>query len=126
MTVALTGTYFLAFALLAWRAPTRVGRFLLGFARSAPTHYLELAVRVTVGAAFVVTAPALRGAPLFRGFGWVLMLTSAGLACVPWASHRRFANWAVPRALAQLPLLGVAALGLGALVLGAVLESVWR
>lgn len=124
--MALSGTYFVGLALVAWRAPSRAERFLMGFARSAPMHYLELGIRAAVGAAFVMAAPALRGALLFRTFGWVLLLTTAGLACVSWKAHRRFAAWAVPRALAQLPLVGIAALGLGVLMLLAVLESAWR
>jgi len=122
VVVALAGAYFMGLAVLAWRAPSRVGRFLLGFARSASTHYAELAVRAVVGLAFVWTAPMLRGAPVFRAFGWVVLLTTAGLAMVPWETHRRFATWAVPRALAQLPLIGAAAFLVGTLVLAAVFE----
>lgn len=122
VVVALTGAYFLGLAVLAWRAPLRVGRFLLGFARSSSTHYAELAVRAIVGLAFVWAAPMLRGAPVFRAFGWVLLLTTAGLALVPWETHRRTATRAVPRALAQLPLIGAAAFLVGTLILAVAFE----
>lgn len=126
VVVVLTGAYFVALATLAWRAPSRAGQFLLGFARSASTHYAELAIRAVVGIAFVWAAPTLRGAVVFRTFSWVLLVTTAGLALVPWETHRRFARWAVPRALEHLPLIGAAALAVGALVLAAVFERALR
>jgi hypothetical protein len=53
----------------------------------------------------------------FAGFGWLLVLTSAGLALLPWRWHRAFALRAVPYAVRYPPLLGLAALLLGGLVL---------
>ncbi len=123
LVVALAGFYFLALGVLAFTAPARVSGFLMGFASSASTHYLELVVRVIVGAAFILTAPVVPLSVVFACFGWVLVGTTAVLFLVPWKVHRRFAERAVPEALRYLPLVGVASLVLGAFVLWSVVRS---
>jgi hypothetical protein len=115
--VLLVGLYLVALAATAFLAPTRAAAFLLGFAGTARTHYLELTLRGLAGGAFVWQGPRMRFGPAFSGFGWLLMLTTAGLALVPWRWHRAFAQWAVPYALRYPPVLGLAALLLGGLVL---------
>ncbi len=115
--MALTGLFFLAFGTLALVQPQRVRDFLLGFAGSQRLHYFELAVRVLIGAAFVLRAPDTALPGLFTVFGWLLLITSAGLALLPWQLHRRFAAKSVPQALRVLPLLGLVALLAGAGVL---------
>jgi len=80
-------------------------------------HYLELAVRLVVGGAFVVSAPMLRYPLAFAAFGWIIVITTVGLMLVPWQWHRLLAQRTVPRALRFLPLLGLASLLLGGVVL---------
>ena len=121
--VLLAGLYFVLLSAVALLAPTRAATFLLGFAGTARTHYLELALRSIVGIAFVVQAPQLRFAGAFALFGWTLLLTTASLVAVPWRWHRAFAHRAVPYAMRYLPLIGVAALVLGGLVLVAALAG---
>lgn len=116
--VLLTGVYFVGLGVASLATPRAAGRFLLGFAGSAAVHYVELLLRLIVGAAFVVRAPALPWPAVFTLFGWGLVLTTMGLCAVPWRWHRRFAERTVPQALRYLPLLGVASLALGAFVLG--------
>jgi mannose/fructose/N-acetylgalactosamine-specific phosphotransferase system component IIC len=118
--VAATAFYFVAFGFACFLAPARVEKFLLGFATSAQAHYAELAVRMLVGWALILRAPWLRGAALFELLGWVLVVTTAVMACLPWKWHQRIAERAVPRALRHLQWMGAAALAAGA-VLGVAL-----
>lgn len=118
--VVLAGLYLIVLALLALLAPRRAGRFLLGFAGSAPKHYAELFLRLIVGAALVLHAPHMLLPRIFTLFGWILIVTTAALCLIPWRWHRRFAAHAVPRALPYLTLIGLASLALGALVVVAV------
>lgn len=119
----LTGLFFLALGVLALAQPQRVSAFLLGFAGSAALHYLELAARLLIGAAFVLRAPDTAFPLPFTAFGWLLLITTAGLALVPWQLHRRFAARSVPMALRFLPMIGLGALILGALVLYGLLAT---
>ncbi len=121
--VLLAGLYLACLGAVALVAPALARRFLLGFARSRARHYLELAVRLVVGGAFLVCAPALQFPLVFTTFGWAIVLTTIGLVLVPWRWHMHFARQAVPRALQFLPLLGVASLLLGGFVLFALSSS---
>ena len=121
--VLLVGLYFVLLAAVALLAPARGASFLLGFAETARLHYLELALRCIAGIAFVLQAPQMRFAGAFALFGWMLLLTTAGLVLVPWRWHRAFAQRAVPYATRHLPLVGVASLLLGGLVLAAALGA---
>lgn len=111
LVVALAGFYFLALGVLAFTAPARVSGFLMGFASSASTHYLELVVRVIVGAACILTAQVVPLSVVFACFGRVLVGTTAVLFLVPWKVHRRFAEVTLgqgkplfPRRLTNPPL----------------------
>lgn len=118
--VVLAGIYLLCLGMGAFLAPAVVRRFLLGFAESPTVHYLELALRLAVGGAFVLHAPDMLFAEVFAGFGWILLLTTTVLLVVPWRWHRQFARRSVPKALRHLPLMAVASLALGGFVLFAV------
>lgn len=115
--VAIAAVFLIVLGTAALVAPERARRFLLGFAGSPSKHYAELAVRFLVGGAFLLAAPHVLWPDAFKGFGWVLVATTAGLLLVPWRWHDRFARQAVPRALRFLPLLGASSIALGALVL---------
>lgn len=115
--VLLTGLYFLALAVVAFAAPDRAGRFLLSFAGTPFAHFLELALRLAIGAAFVIRAPLMMFPEAFNLFGWALVVTTACLLAVPWRWHRRFAERVVPPALRWLKLVALVSLVLGALVL---------
>ena len=115
--VLLAGLFLACLGGASLAAPASARRFLLGFATSPALHYLEQALRLIVGGAFVLHAPAMRFSLVFTVFGWVMVLTTAMLVLVPWRWHRHFAQQAVPQALRFLPLLGLASLGLSGLVL---------
>ena len=109
--------FFLLLGLIALIRPSIAGRFLLGFAGSALKHYVELGVRFVVGGAMLVVAPHSTYSVALTVFGWLLIVTTAVMAIVPWRVHRRFAETAVPKALRFLPMIGVSSLVLGGLLL---------
>ncbi len=121
--VAAAGLFFISLGSASFLAPARVSRFLLGFAASPLKHYLELLLRLLIGGAFILAAPRLLAPVAFSLFGWLLILTSAGLLIIPWHWHRRFALRTVPTALRFLPLVGFASAALGGFVLWAVLHG---
>lgn len=121
--VALTGLYLLLLGAAALLAPARAGRFLLGFVGSPAAHFLEMFLRLLVGAAFLLSAPRLLFADAFTVFGWVLLITSAALLLVPWRWHQRIARQSVPRALRFLPLIGVASVAIGGFILVSVIRG---
>lgn len=119
--VLLAGLYLLGLALLSFIAPALAQRFLLGFAGSAATHGLELALRIVAGGAFVIRAPLMMFPEAFSLFGWGLILTSACLLALPWRWHQRFAQRAVPLALRGLGAVAMVSLAMGGFVIGSAL-----
>jgi len=126
VVVLLAGLYLVCLGAISLTAPALARRFLLGFVGSRELHYLELALRLVVGGAFLLYAPALRFPLAFTTLGWTIVLTTVGLALVPWRWHRLFAQRAVPRVLRFLPLLGLASLLLGGIVLFALFTRISR
>lgn len=100
--------------------PALAERFLGGHATTRGRHFLELALRMVAGAAFVVSAPRLAVGNAVAVLGWVLVGTSLVLAIVPWRVHQRFAAWSVPQVLRYLPMIGVASVAGGLGLLAAV------
>lgn len=123
LLIVLTALYFIGLSAISLAFPARAAEFLGGFARSASAHYLELFLRLLVGAAFVWRAPHLPLSGIFAFFGWVLVATTACLLAVPWRWHRWFAERSVPHALRHLNLVAAASLAIGVFVLGAVLRG---
>lgn len=115
--VVLVGFYFVVLAVAALMKPSVARRFLLGFAGSARAHYAELTLRVVVGGAFILVAHRLAASYVWSAFGWVLVLTSLLLLCLPWQWHQRFAKLSVPAATRSMALIG-----LGSALAGA---SIW-
>ena len=109
--------FFLLLGLIALIRPSIAERFLLGFAGSALKHYVELGIRFVVGGAMLVVAPHSMYSLALTVFGWLLIVTTAVMAIVPWRIHRRFAEASVPKALRFLPMIGVSSLVLGGLLL---------
>ncbi len=118
--VVLVGLYLVGLGIAGFVDPARASRFLLGFAGSAPAHYLELVLRLAAGASFLVHAPRMLFPGAFLVFGGLLVVTSLGLGLVPWRWHRRFAERTVPRALGHLPWIAAASIALGGFVLVAI------
>lgn len=115
--VLLAGLYLVGLGAAALVSPQRARSFLSGFAQSAFVHYLELSVRLVVGAALVFYAPQMKSASLFAAFGWIVVLTTLGLFVVPWKWHRRFAAWSVPQATRNMSIFALGSLAAGIFVL---------
>lgn len=107
ITVLLAALYLLVLAKVALFSPEKAAKFLLGHAASARLHYLELGIRMIVGAAFVVRAHLMKLPEVFTIFGWVIIGTTACLFLIPWQWHRRFTLQAVPYALRSLTLVAI-------------------
>ena len=120
LLVLLSGCYLVGLAVLSFLSPERASRFLLSFASSASAHYLELAVRLLVGGAILLSAPHMLFPGAFVIVGWVLVVTTLGLFAVPWRWHHRFAQWGVPHAVANLQLVAVASFSFGGFVIASV------
>ncbi len=109
--------FFLLLGFISLVRPKHARRFLLGFAASASKHYAELFTRFVVGGAMLVVASHSTHSAVLTVFGWLLIVTTAVMAIVPWRIHRRFAETAVPRALRFLPVIGIVSVALGGLLL---------
>ncbi len=117
LVVVLAGLYFVVLSAVILAAPARASSFLAGFASSATTHYVELLVRWLVGAAFLIQAARVPLPAAFSAFGWLLLVTTAGLFLVPWRWHRRFALRVVPHVLRYCSLVALVSLLIGGFVL---------
>ncbi|MFY7847937.1 MAG: hypothetical protein ACOVSS_02655 [Bacteroidia bacterium] len=121
--VVLAACFFLLFGVLAFVRPARIHGFLLGFAGSALKHFAELLVRLLVGASLLLLAPESAFAGVLSAFGWLLIITTALMALIPWRVHHRFTQSAVPKALQFLPLMGLVSLAIGACLLWAMVSG---
>jgi hypothetical protein len=115
--VAVVAIFFMMLGAVALVRPPIARGFLLGFASSALKHYSELLARVLVGGSLLLIARDSAYSTALSAFGWLLIITTAFMALVPWRFHNRFTQWAVPKALRFLPLIGITSLVIGALLL---------
>jgi hypothetical protein len=117
VVVVAFGLVLIAFTGVAFAKPAIAGRFLMSFASSARTHYVEQAFRLVVGAALVVLSPAMWQPNVFRLVGWAIAVSSAALMCVPWQWHHRFGERVLPMVIRHLRLYAVGGFAFGLLVL---------
>ena len=111
--IVAAGLYLIVLGVSCFFRPVSAAKFLLGHASSGFLHYLELSLRVLLGACLVQTAPSLSYPATFNVFGWVLIITTAALFLIPWRWHQQFALKAVPQALRHIKLLGASSVALG-------------
>ena len=107
----------ITFTGVAFAKPAIAERFLMAFASSARTHYLEQVLRLAVGAALVALSPTMWQSKGFWLFGWAIIVSSAALMCVPWQWHHRLGKPLLPRLVRYLRLYAVGTCALGALLL---------
>ena len=115
--VGVVAVFFLVLGVIALVRPPIARGFLLGFASNALKHYAELLARVVVGGSLLLIARDSAYSTALSAFGWLLIVTTAFMALVPWRVHQRFTQSAVPKALRFLPLIGITSLVIGALLL---------
>ena len=102
---------------VAFAKPAIAERFLMRFASSARTHYIEQIFRLLIGAALVVLSPAMWQPTMFWLVGWAIVVSSAALMCIPWQWHHRLGERMLPIVVRHLRLYAVGSLAFGALIL---------
>ncbi len=121
--ISLSGLYFCILGTASLFAPNKAISFLLGFASSPRVHYIELSIRLLVGASLVIYAPRVATPGAFSLFGWILLVTTTCLLLLPWRWHHQFAKQAVPRVTSFIKVIGIFSLTLGGFILAAVYRS---
>src|SRR5262245_10069717 len=111
------GILLIAFTGVVFAKPQIAERFLMLFASSARTHYVEQVLRLLVGAALVVLSPAMWQPKMFWLVGWAVVVGSAALMCIPWQWHHRFGERVQPMLIRYLRLYAAGAFAFGALLL---------
>jgi hypothetical protein len=117
MVVVAFGLLLITLPSVAFAKPAIAARFLMRFASSARTHYVEQAFRLLVGAALVVLSPAMWQPNIFWLAGWAIIVSSAALMCVPWQWHHRLGKRVLPIVVRHLRLYAAGSLAFGAFVL---------
>ena len=107
----------ITFTGVAFAKPARAERFLVAFASSARTHYVEQLLRLLIGAALVVLSRTMWQPKVFWLLGWALVVSSVVLLCLPWRWHDRLGARLRPMLVRYLRLYAVGAFALGALLL---------
>lgn len=108
---------------IATRAPL-AERFLRSFASSARAHYTEQGLRLLVGAALVHFACSMWYPQLFQLFGWLMVVTTAGLLLAPWRWHQHLGTQVIPLVIRYMWLFALGAFALGGFILYAVSRAV--
>ena len=117
IVVVLCGVYFVVLGLTCLIASERAKAFFLAFAGSARKHYIEMTLRLIVGASLLVQAPHLEFSLGITVFGWMLIVTTAALLLMPWQWHQRFAQRVLPNFIHYLTLIGIVSILMGSVVL---------
>ncbi len=124
IVVSAAGVYLIAFTVVVAIKPLLAERFLKSFASSARAHYTEQAVRMVTGVSILIFAPSMWYSDLFVAFGWLLVVTTAGLLLIPWQWHHKFGTWAIPLAIRHLRFYAIGTSVLGAFILYGVSRAV--
>jgi hypothetical protein len=115
--IVVFGLLLFVFTGVTFAKPAIAERFLLRFASSARTHYLEQVLRLLVGTALVVLSPVMWNSKTFWIIGWAIVVSSAALMCVPWQWHHRFGERVRPIMIRHLRLYAAGSFAFGALLL---------
>ena|SRR5688572_3849019 len=116
--------FLIGLAAVIATTPSLAERFLRSFASSALAHYTEQVLRLLVGAAIVNFASSMWYPELFKLFGWLIVVTAAGLLLIPWRWHNKFGSWVMPRVIRHMRLFALGAFALGAFILYSVSRAV--
>jgi len=119
--VVIFGALCIAASVVLILRPTATHAALNWFASTVRAHVIEQAARLLLGASLVLTAPAMWQPVLFLVIGWLIIVTSVALLCLPWRLHHRFARMVMPTVIRQARLYGLCVLAFGSLLLLGVL-----
>lgn len=111
------GFLLIGLTVIVFAAHTFAERFLLSFASSAKTHYIEQALRTLVGTALIAHSPAMWQAHLFEVIGWAIVISSLALILVPWQWHHRLGERVLPMVVRHMRLYASGSFVFGALLL---------
>lgn len=115
--LAISSLYLLVLGAFGLIRPKRLTGFFANFASTPQAHYLELVLRLLIGASLLIVEPLGPFSTVFRITGWVLLGTSITLLFFPWHQHRRLAQMASSHIAKLAPLIGVSSIT-AAIVLG--------
>lgn len=122
--VLLSALFLFILACLSLFTPRHAVRFLGGFASSAKAHYLEMIVRLIVGAAFIINAQYMLYSKVFMIFGWLLVGSTVILILLPWRWHQLFGQKIASPVIRQAWLIGIGSLLLSAGIFFAALKNI--
>jgi hypothetical protein len=121
--VLLSALFLFILACLSLFIPRHAVRFLGGFASSAKAHYLEMILRLIVGAAFVINAPFMLHTKVFMIFGWLLVGSTVILVLLPWRWHQLFGQIIASPVIGKTWLIGIGSLLLSVVIFFAALKN---
>ena len=108
--------YLLTLGALVFIRPAVVNRFIEGFVTSGRIiNFLEAALRLIAGLAFVAVSPETKFPVVFFWIGAALAITAIPMMFLH-RFHKSQAVWAIPFAKRILPLMGVVAIAVGVLI----------
>ncbi|HMT08531.1 MAG TPA: hypothetical protein PKA82_11050 [Pyrinomonadaceae bacterium] len=107
LIVLVSGVWLIVLAIMSVARPETVKSFFAKFASSSFAHFLEMFVRLIVGAAFVIYADKMKFPIIFTSFGWLLIVTTAVLTFVPWKLHNKFAERSLPMLYRWMPFFSL-------------------
>jgi hypothetical protein len=119
LAVWASAAFLLSLGALVFTRRAIVHRFIDGFVAAQRVDFLEVAVRLMVSLAFVAVSPETKLPLLFFWFGAGLAITAIPMMFLH-RFQRRQAVWAIPFAKRILPLMGIAAIALGGLIVWAI------
>lgn len=107
--------FLLCVGVLVFVRPATANRFFSGFVASPRVNFLEAALRLLAGFAFMGVSPATKLPALFFWFGALLAATAIAMMFL-FGAHRRYADRVLPLVKRFLPLYGGLALALGGFI----------
>ncbi|MEQ1899929.1 MAG: hypothetical protein ABL866_04270 [Devosia sp.] len=110
-----SAAYLIVLGALIFLRPSIVHRFFDGFVSSTGVNFLEAALRLMIGLAFMGISPESKLPFVYFCFGAILTATAIPMMFL-YHFHKRQAAWAIPFAKRILPLMGVCAIALGAAI----------
>lgn len=122
IVVLLWGAFLVGLGVTTFIKPDTAKAFLLAFAQTRAKHFVEMAIRMIIGASMIVQAANVEFPLVFAIFGWILVGTTAVMVLIPWRWHKAFADKTVPNAVRYIALMGIVSLALGIAIIALMLR----